>query len=85
VTFTGKIWTIDSWDGETFTVEMTNAAGAVMASETFTGNNFAGLADSTVACEGSAGWDDGYFEVTLTSDYGPSTGDVTIKITNTLN
>jgi hypothetical protein len=48
VIFTGKIWTIDSWDGETFTIEMTNAAGAVMASETIVGNNFSGLADSTI-------------------------------------
>jgi hypothetical protein len=27
VTLTGRVWTIDSWDGETFTVEMTNAQG----------------------------------------------------------
>jgi hypothetical protein len=31
VNFEGKIWTIDSWDGETFTVEMTDGQGNVMA------------------------------------------------------
>jgi hypothetical protein len=64
---------------------MTNAAGTVMASETFTGNNFSGLADNTVQCEGSDAWDDGYFEVMLTAPYDETTGDVTIRITNTLN
>jgi hypothetical protein len=28
--FTGKIWTIDSWDGETFKVEMRDAQGNVL-------------------------------------------------------
>jgi hypothetical protein len=48
VTFSGKIWTIDSWDGETFTIDMLNAEGEIMASQTITGNNFSGLADNTV-------------------------------------
>ena len=30
--FTGKIWTIDSWDGERFTAQMTDSRGNVMAS-----------------------------------------------------
>jgi hypothetical protein len=33
VTFRGKIWTIDSWDGETFTVEILNKDGGVMATK----------------------------------------------------
>jgi hypothetical protein len=39
------IWTIDSWDGETFTVEMTDADGNVLDSREWQGNNFANLAD----------------------------------------
>jgi hypothetical protein len=35
VTFTGKIWTIDSWDGESFTVEMKSQNGHVMDTKTF--------------------------------------------------
>jgi len=40
VTLSGRVWTVDSWDGETFTVEMTNAQGQVMATLTQQGNNF---------------------------------------------
>jgi hypothetical protein len=43
--FNGMIWTIDSWDGETFTVEMTDADGNVLDSREWQGNNFANLAD----------------------------------------
>jgi hypothetical protein len=32
---TGKVWTIDSWDGEQVTVRMTNQHGDEMASTTF--------------------------------------------------
>lgn len=86
VRFTGKIWTIDSWDGETFTVMMNNGAGVEMDSVTIQGNNFAGLADATVQCEGSVGgWADGYYTVELEAPYDASTGDVSIFITNTLN
>jgi hypothetical protein len=45
VSFSGKIWTIDSWDGEQFTVAMTDADGNVLDSKSFTGNNFSNLAD----------------------------------------
>jgi hypothetical protein len=48
VRFTGRIWTIDSWDGETFTVEMTDKHGNVLDTATYQGNNFARLADETV-------------------------------------
>ena len=53
--FTGMIWTIDSWDGETFTVEMRDQNNNVMATQDFQGNNFANMADQTVQCEGSVG------------------------------
>jgi hypothetical protein len=62
VDFNGVIWTIDSWDGEQFTVTMTDAAGNVMAQQSWQGNNFANLADETISCPGSVGgWHDGYF------------------------
>lgn len=35
VRLTGKIFTIDSWDGETFTVDIRNQNGASLTSETF--------------------------------------------------
>ena len=35
VTFSGKIWTIDSWDGETFTVEMKDQNDNVLDSKQF--------------------------------------------------
>jgi hypothetical protein len=86
IMFTGKIWTIDSWDGEQFSVTMTDDAGNVMDSKTLNGNNFANLADQTVQCEGSVGgWQDGYFEISLSGSYQSHMGDVTIKVTNALD
>jgi hypothetical protein len=46
--FSGKIWTIDSWDGEQFFVRMTDQHGNVMDEKVLQGNNFANLADQTV-------------------------------------
>jgi len=40
VTFTGRIWTIDSWDGEQFQVQMTDEFGRVLAEQSYQGNNF---------------------------------------------
>jgi len=51
----GKVWTLDSWDGEWVTVTMTNQHGAEMASTTFQANNFAGLADETLQCGNTQG------------------------------
>jgi len=51
--FTGKIWTIDSWDGETFKVFMQDANGNVLDTQQFQGNNFAQLADQTMQCDNS--------------------------------
>jgi hypothetical protein len=83
---TGKIWTIDSWDGETFTITMTAADGSEIATKSWQGNNFANLADQTVQCEGSVqGWHDGFFEITVAANYNINMGDVTVKITNTLD
>jgi hypothetical protein len=48
ITLTGRVWTIDSWDGEQFTVEMQDASGNVLDSVTRQGNNFAHMADQTV-------------------------------------
>jgi hypothetical protein len=39
------IWTIDSWDGETFTIEMKDENGNVMDSKQLQGSNFGNLAD----------------------------------------
>jgi hypothetical protein len=84
--FTGRIWTIDSWDGEHFTVEMKDQNGNVLDSITTQGNNFASLGDLTLNCGNSAGhWTDGVFEISLRSDYDASMGDVTIRVTNTLD
>jgi hypothetical protein len=86
VTFSGRIWTIDSWDGEHFTVEMTAANGETLDTVTYQGNNFARLGDQTLQCENSQGhWEDGFFNVDLASDYDHSMGDVTIRVTNTLD
>jgi len=51
------------------------------------GNNFANLADETLSCEDSVeGWQDGYFTVTLSSAYNKQqNGDVTVRVTNTLD
>jgi hypothetical protein len=46
--FRGTIWTIDSWDGETFTVRFTDQDGNILSEQSWTGNNFANLADQTV-------------------------------------
>jgi hypothetical protein len=39
VVLTGTIFCIDSWDSESFTIEMTDASGNILATETRTGNN----------------------------------------------
>ena len=59
----------------------------VLAEETFQGNNFANLADSTVSCSDSVGgWADGYYNVELSAEYSlERDGDVTVRITNTLD
>ena len=65
---------------------MTNQHGTEMASTTFTGNNFARLAHETLRCENSVGgWDDGYFNINLVGTYDHSMGDVTIRVTSTLD
>jgi hypothetical protein len=58
-----------------------------MDTKSYQGNNFASLGDWTGQCPGSVdGWQDGYFNVALTSNYDRDTqGDVTIRVTNTLD
>jgi hypothetical protein len=45
------------------------------------------MADATLSCSDSnGGWADGYYNVDLSGDYSPTTdGDVTVRITNTLD
>ena len=84
VTLSGRVWTIDSWDGEHFTVEMTNAQGQVMATVTKQGNNFQNLADQSLTCEdGVTGWQDGFYNIELSAPYSQDMGAVTVRITNT--
>jgi hypothetical protein len=65
---------------------MTDVAGNVMAEQSWQGNNFANMADETVQCAGSVGgWQDGYFKVAMSADYTPSMGDVTVRVTTTLD
>jgi hypothetical protein len=65
---------------------MSTLDGTVLDSKTVQGNNFANLADQTVSCEGSVGgWQDGFFDITLTAPYDISMGDVTVRLTNTLD
>jgi hypothetical protein len=86
VTLTGRIWTIDSWDGETFTIQMSNAQGEIIATRTQTGNNFASLADHTLTCsDGVTGWQDGFFNIQLSAPYSHDQGAITVRITNTLD
>jgi hypothetical protein len=86
VILTGKVWTIDSWDGEHFTVEMKDSQGNVLDTVTRQGNNFASLGDETLSCEGSVGgWQDGFFNIRLESSYDVSKGDIDVRITNTLD
>ena len=40
IRFTGRIWTIDSWDGETFTVKLLDQNNNVIKEKSFVGNNF---------------------------------------------
>jgi hypothetical protein len=68
---------------------MTDAEGNVMAEEEITALHGHNDADENfgVECAGQSinGWDLGYYNVELTSEYEPEMGDVTISITNTLN
>jgi hypothetical protein len=86
VVMTGKVYAIDSWDGERFTVEMTDEDGNVLNTITRQGNNFANMADATIQCEGTVGgWQDGVYDIRLESVYDPSMGDITVTLTNTLD
>jgi hypothetical protein len=86
VRLTGKVWTIDSWDGEHFTVEMKDASGNVLDSVTKQGNNFASMGDETLRCEDSVGgWDDGYYNIDLSAPYTRSMGKLEVRVTNTLD
>jgi hypothetical protein len=71
ITFKGKIWTIDSWDGETFTIEMVDEDGDVMATKEVSvrmGSNVDG--STTVSCpDGVDGWQDAYHEIELSAPY----------------
>jgi hypothetical protein len=65
---------------------MTDSHDNVLASKEFIGNNFEQRAHMTLDCEDSVGgWQDGYFMVRLESEYDFDMGDVTVKITNTLD
>ena len=65
---------------------MTNQHGAEMASTTFQANNFARMAHETLQCEGTQGhWEDGYFNINLVGNYDHTMGDVTIRVTSTLD
>jgi hypothetical protein len=68
-------------------VQILSQSGAVLAEETYQGNNFNNLADATVQCANTHGsFNDGYFNVDLSADYNlESDGDVTVRITNTLD
>jgi hypothetical protein len=51
--------------------------GNVLDTVTKQGNNFARNGDQTLRCENSVGgWDDGFFEISLSSPYDHSMGDL---------
>jgi hypothetical protein len=90
VRLTGKVWTIDSWDGESFTVTMKDQFGEVLVEKIFEGvnNQQSETGTSGLACQDTApvdGWKDGYHNIDLEADYSPDNGDVTVTITNTLD
>jgi hypothetical protein len=82
----GRIWTIDSWDGETFTVDIRDQEGNSLGSETWTGNNFASNGDWTGQCSDSVGgWQDGYFNIDVSATLDQTVTEVTVWVTNTLD
>jgi hypothetical protein len=65
---------------------MNDAHGNIIDFKSFQGNNFNNQADQTVSCEGSVGgWQDGYYNVELTSDYQRSQGVIKVIVSNTLD
>jgi hypothetical protein len=52
LTLQGKVWSIDSWDGEKITIKMTDSQGDVIAQQDYVGNE----RDQTVTCQGTGGW-----------------------------
>jgi hypothetical protein len=84
ITLSGKVWTIDSWDGESFTITITTANGQTIYTQVFQGSNFASLG-TTVSCGNTGGWDDGYFTILIDAAYNYDQGDLTIEITNSLD
>jgi hypothetical protein len=83
----GTVWTIDSWDGEKLNVEMKDVSGNVIASKEFQAwHSQQATGQQRTQCEGSVGgWQDGYFDFEMEADYDPSMGDVTAKVTTTLD
>jgi hypothetical protein len=65
VSFSGKIWTIDSWDGEFFTVEMKDQNDNVLDSKQFQAwHSQQAEGQHRMQCPGTVGgWQDGYFTV----------------------
>jgi hypothetical protein len=65
---------------------MTNQHGVEMAKESFQGNNFARLAHETMQCSETQGhWEDGFFNINLVAPYDANMGDVTVRVTSTLD
>jgi hypothetical protein len=82
----GRIWTIDSWDGETFTVDIRDQNDQSLGQRTYQGSNFSRLGDWTGQCPDSVGgWEDGYFNIDVEADIDPRITEVRVVITNTLD
>jgi hypothetical protein len=87
VKITGKIWTIDSWDNESFTVDMRNQNGVSIASREYRAQHSSTANGQTILqCEGTVGgWQDGYFELDLEAEIDETITEVHVYITNTLD
>jgi hypothetical protein len=57
----------------------------MLVEKRYTGNNFERRAHQTLDCEGTGGWQDGFFLVRVEIDYHPEMGDITVIIANNLD
>jgi len=83
--FTGRIWYLDSWDGEKITITIT-ANSKVISTNTKTCRVLDDTANK-LKCPSTGGWQDHYYDVTMNLDDRNKFKDKDIKITitNTLN
>ena len=84
IKLTGKVWTIDSWDNEAFTVTLYDQTGRTLATVTHTDQHSNRRGDWNGNC-GFSHWNDGYFLIELEATLDETVEVIRAEITNALD